>query len=211
MGVRKIRFDKKAAFEMSISTMIIIVLGVIFLIMALALLRSIFFGATQSVDVINTQVMDQLRSLFTDDSQKIIIKLPSNTADIRSGTSNFGFSVAAKTKYGTPVSNYSGIQYKIELVKSSDCYTKLGAALVTRWFTAQKVSSDQGEYYNDIDKYDGKDMGGAVIRISIPEGTILCSQAVKISFIDNTSPEQPKIPLGGDTVTVNVIRASVLG
>jgi len=211
MGVRKIRFDKKAAFEMSISTMIIIVIGVLFLIMALALLRNIFFGAEQSVDIINGQVMTQLRSLFTDDNQKIIIKLPSNTLDIKSGTSNFGFAVAARTKYGTPLANYSGIQYKLELVKTSECYTKLGATMVARWFVAQKISSDQGEYYNDVDNYDQTDMGGASIKLTIPEGTILCTQAVKISFVDNTSPGESRIPIGGDTITINIERAGIAG
>jgi len=211
MGVRKIRLNKKAAFEMSISTMIIIVLGVIFLIMALALLRSIFGGATESVDVINDQVMTQLRSLFTDENQKIIIKLPSNTANIKSGTNNFGFAVVARTKYGTPISDYAGIQYKIELVKTSDCYKKLGATQVINWFTEQKVSTEQNEYYNDINKYDGGDSAGAIIRLSIPEGTIICGQNVLISFIDNTNTEEKKLPIGGDTVTVNIIRAGLLG
>lgn len=199
--------NKRAAFEMSVSTMIIIVLAVVFLILALTLIRNIFGSATQSVDVVNDQVMSQLRALFTDENQKIVIKLSDNTADIRADNTPIGIAVAARTLYGNSPGNYSGIQYKLEPVKTSDCYTKLGITQITRWFTSQKLSTT-GEVYNDMDKFDSVDLAGASIKVQIPEGTISCSQQVRITFIDNTQ-EQKGLPIGGDTLTIQVMRKAL--
>ena len=206
MNLRKIKLRKRAAFELSVSTMIIIVLAVVFLILALTLLRRIFGGATESVNVKNDQMMNQLRSLFTDENQKILIKLPDNTANIRADNQPIGIAIAARTVYGNAPGNYSGIQYSLELMKTSDCYKKLGQTQVERWFIAQKVSSTN-VVYNDMDKYDSVDMAGASLKVNIPEGTTVCTQQVRVSFIDNT--QQQKLPIGGDTLTIQVLRKAL--
>jgi len=202
--------NKKAAFEMSVTTMIVIVLSVVFLILALAFIRNIFGSATDSINVINDQVMDQLRSLFTNENQKVLIKLPDSTAKIRAGSANFGIAVAARTLYGNSPGGYDGIQYKLELSTSSDCYQKLGQTLVEKWFIAQTLSnSAKGDAWNSMDRFDSVDLAGSSIKITIPDGTIQCTQQVKILFVDNTQT-QKALPIGGDTFTIQILRKSLI-
>jgi len=207
MKLRKIKTNKKAAFELSVSTMIVIVLAVVFLILALTLLRRIFGGATESIDKIDAQVMKEIEKMFTDENKKIIVYLgEEKTANIRAGTQGFSFWLAAKTLYGNAVGNWSGIQYKLELDKNSECYKKLGASQIEKWFITQKLSTTT-EIYNDISEYEG-DTAYAKIQLTIPEATTLCSQDVKVSFIDNTQ-EEKKLPIGGLTFTIRILRKAI--
>jgi len=201
---------KKGAFEMSMTTMIVIVLSVIFLIMALVLVRNIFGGATSSVDQINTQVSKEINKLFTDENKKIVIYLGSDkTAKIKAGTSNFGLAIGAQTKYGNPIDNRSDIQYKLELDKNSECYKNVGLAGVQRWFVQQKISGTT-IYWNNIDEAE-VDKAYARILISIPEGTEVCTQRVLVDFVDNTNKEyaEESNTLGLNSFTIEVIKSGL--
>jgi hypothetical protein len=85
--------NKKAAFEMSISTVVVIVIAVVMLILGLAFVGNIFETATKSVDIIDEQVQNELINLFGQSSGKeIIVKLGSQqTAKVKQGTQGFGF------------------------------------------------------------------------------------------------------------------------
>jgi len=85
--------NKKAAFEMSISTVVVIVIAVVMLILGLVFVGRIFETATESVDIIDDQVKNELINLFGQSSGKeIIVKLGSQqTAKVRQGTQGFGF------------------------------------------------------------------------------------------------------------------------
>ena len=63
MKLTKIK-NKKAAIELSIGTVVIIVLAMSMLILGLVLIRNIFTGATESVDQINDNVRSEIIKLF---------------------------------------------------------------------------------------------------------------------------------------------------
>lgn len=202
MKLKKI--SKRGAFELSVTTMIIIVLAIVFLIMALVLLKNIFGGATTSIDKINDQMTKEIEKMFVDENTKVIVYLQDKTAKIRAGTTGFNFWIASRTLYGNSVGNWTGIQYTLELEKTSECYKKLGATLVNKWFVSQSLTSTTPKY-NDINEFNDQDTAYAKIQLTIPEGTTLCSQDVKVLFYDNTQ-EQKLLPIGGTTFTIQVLR-----
>lgn len=75
---------KKGAIELSIGTIVIIVLAMTMLILGLVLIRSIFTGAKYNVDTMNDKVMDEINKLFVED-RKTVIYLANQKAKIQQG------------------------------------------------------------------------------------------------------------------------------
>lgn len=67
---------KKAAMEMSVGTIVTIVLLMTVLIMGLVLVRTIFKSSTENITSIDEAVKDQLRELFVSDNSRKIVILP---------------------------------------------------------------------------------------------------------------------------------------
>jgi hypothetical protein len=202
---------KKAAIEMSMSTVIIIVLAVSFLILGLILLRNIFGNATTSMGTIDDKLKNQLSSLFADEEQQIFIKPDDGQLKIRAGTTNFGFVIGARTRNGNDVAKRSDIQYRLVLDKNApnNCLKKITEAKVRSWFVGSKIATGESDLtYNSITDYKA-DQGFVRIQIDLPSGTVLCTQTVYYDFVDKTDPTLER-PIGGGSFTVEVIRKSLL-
>jgi hypothetical protein len=87
--------NKKAAIEMSISTIVVIVLAMSMLILGLVLVRTIFGGAKYNVDALNKNVEAEINKLFNEKGGRIFVYLPNNQADVTKGKS-FGVAFAIK-------------------------------------------------------------------------------------------------------------------
>ncbi len=81
--------NKKAAVELSIGTIVIIVLAMSMLILGLVLIRGIFRGATDNVEEINDKVKEEIKNLFVNDDERAVLKLTDSTAKVKQG-SEFG-------------------------------------------------------------------------------------------------------------------------
>jgi hypothetical protein len=83
---------KKAAMEMSVGTIVTIVLLMTVLILGLVLVRSIFSGAVENIDGIDQAVKNEINKLFSEDaSRKIVVYPSSRFITIQKGTNNLGF------------------------------------------------------------------------------------------------------------------------
>lgn len=87
--------DKRGAIEMSMTTVVVIVLAMTMLILGLTLVRTIFSGAQYNVKSINDKVRGEINKLFVDEEQRSAIYLPSNTATVKQGES-FGLAFAIR-------------------------------------------------------------------------------------------------------------------
>lgn len=89
--------NKKAQMQMSVGTIVTIVLLMTVLILGLVLVRTIFKGAIDNVNSIDQSVKTEINKLFAeDDSRKIIIYPPSRKIIIKKGNKNylgFAFSI----------------------------------------------------------------------------------------------------------------------
>lgn len=87
---------KKAAMEMSVGTIVTIVLLMAVLILGLTLVRTIFFSATDNIDAIDEAIKSQIKDLFSEDSVKKVVILPaSREFSVKSGASG-GFAISIR-------------------------------------------------------------------------------------------------------------------
>ncbi|MEK6872106.1 MAG: hypothetical protein AABX16_04345 [Nanoarchaeota archaeon] len=77
---------KGGALELSIGTIVILVLAMSMLILGLVLVRTIFTGAKYNVETMNDKVRDQINALFVED-QEGFLYLAENKANIDQGKS----------------------------------------------------------------------------------------------------------------------------
>src|SRR3989344_967194 len=93
----KVRYSKKAAMEMSVGTIVTIVLLVTVLILGLTLIRTIFKSSIDNINGIDQSVKNEINKLFgEDDKIKVIVYPPSRLITIQKGNEEglgFGFSI----------------------------------------------------------------------------------------------------------------------
>ena len=89
--------SKRAAMEMSVGTIVTIVLLMTVLILGLVLIRKIFISSTDNIDSIDQAVKNEINKLFSEDnSRKIVIYPSSKLIKIEKGNQNylgFAFSI----------------------------------------------------------------------------------------------------------------------
>lgn len=151
------RVNKKGAIELSIGTIVIIVLAMSMLILGLVLIKSIFSGAKYNVDEMNDKVKDEIAKLFVEDT-KAVIYLPNRIAEIKQGE-QWGVGFAIQNLIST-----QRFSWRIEVddarIREKCGVTELQAE---RWVTTGgegSVDIASGDKYSDV------------IRFSIPAGTV---------------------------------------
>ncbi len=87
--------SKKAAMEMSVGTIVTIVLLMTVLILGLVMVKSIFSGAVENIDGIDQAVKNEINSLFAEDNtRRIVIYPPTRKVSVKKGEeAGFGFSI----------------------------------------------------------------------------------------------------------------------
>jgi hypothetical protein len=153
---------KKAALELSVGTIVIIVIAMSMLILGLVLVRNIFTGSIHNVDLLNQKVKGEIEKLFVEEGKKVAVYLPKSEAQVKKGDS-FGVAfgvkntaqgeaTAARFSYSVKASDVQrGCQLSLQ---QADTYVTLGG---TRSFDLSPGSSE----YN-------------LVKIQPPESAPLC-------------------------------------
>jgi len=163
--------NKKGAIELSISTIVIIVLAMSMLILGLVLVRSIFKGSTDNVLTMNDNVKEEIRKLFQDVGQRYVLRLSGETATIPQG-SDFGVAFGIKnTVQGDP--NARNFRYHVELADEptnlkKNCGVDVNTAMSWVRFGTGEMSIEPGNTESDR------------IMLSIPDNAPLCTTKYKI-------------------------------
>jgi hypothetical protein len=105
--------EKRGAIELSLSTIVVIVLAIAFLIFGLVLLRNISCSAIGGMQKLDDYTMKQLRELFTEDSTISIIKTQN---EIQRGV-NYGVAFAIRNLG----SNNNKFSYNVQVQDVEDC------------------------------------------------------------------------------------------
>jgi len=87
---------KKGAIELSMTTVVIVVLSMTMLILGLVLIKTILEGAKGSVTIIDQKVKAEINKLFVDEQQAIAVNLPELQASMTKKRV-FGVAVAIRT------------------------------------------------------------------------------------------------------------------
>ena len=176
--------NKKGAIELSIGTVVIIVIAMSMLILGLVLVRNIFTGATESVDSLNDKVRAEITNLFTEEGSKIGIKLGADKiAKIEAGTNGFGIGFGGKTKDGGNIldgTTTTNLWYSLELANAGSptaCVT-FEEFILEQNFSGEKLATPK-RFEEEIGPN-----GYTRLVFNIPEGTAECSESIKIITYD---------------------------
>ena len=89
--------SKRAAIEMSMGTMVIIVLSMIVLVLGIFFIQKIFSAGTNAIDGIDSKVQDEIDNLFAQEGKKLVIYPKEREIRMKQGSSGgFGFSIENK-------------------------------------------------------------------------------------------------------------------
>lgn len=168
------KLNNKGAIELSIGTIVIIVLAMSMLILGLVLIRGIFQGSTDNVSELNDKVKEEIRKLFQEEAQKTTLRLTEETAKVKQG-SEFGFAFGIKnTIGGTP--DQQVFQYYVDIPQETaiDLKKNCGVSIDTAksWISFGKgfnIVLNPGEIYFDR------------ILLNVPTNAPLCT--VKYNII----------------------------
>lgn len=179
--------NKKAAIELSIGTIVIIVIAMSMLILGLVLVRQIFTGATESVDILDDKVQNEIKNLFNDENQDVIIKLGSDkTVKIKPGSDTILVGVGARHPEGERLESPSSLRYTLNLDSvstSENCLRKLGESRTRDLFVTSLGIPIP------FDEIDGPN-AFAGVEIKIPKGTTVCSQKVLVEVRDSINSNE---------------------
>jgi hypothetical protein len=178
--------NRKAAMELTMGTMVTMVLLVAVLILGGYLVNRIFFGATESIDQINTQVRSEITKLFSEDStRKIIIYPQSRTVPLKKGSQGNGFAFSIRN-----VETTAGEFTYVVSASETDC---------------QALTIAQADTFIGLGKTDTITIGPGdvmddpvLVTFNIPETAPPCSVRYNIDLTRNGQ-------VYGSTVGVNVI------
>jgi len=88
--------NKKGAMELSMSTIVILVIAMAMLVGGLVLVRIIYTGAEDAIGGINKGVEDEIDKLFTNSDAKIAIYPSSRKIEIKQNTPGKGFAFSVR-------------------------------------------------------------------------------------------------------------------
>lgn len=131
--------NRKAALELSISTIVIIVMAVTMLILGLVLVRTIMCGALVTSLDLTQKMKDQINKLFQDTGNDVILlQGPNNIVSIQPGEPSaiwFAFKPSVQTEY-----NYQFNVYLTDKYKRAPYSLK--EEIVESWFTTPLSGKD---------------------------------------------------------------------
>jgi len=164
--------QKKGAMELSIGTIVIIVLAMSMLILGLVLVKTIFTGAKYNVDTMNDKVRDEINKLFVEDKKIVIYLANTNLAEMKQGES-FGVAFAVKSlKTGT--TEAAKFQYDVTVANPSEVKSNCG---INEKEALSWISTGRSSQINIAPG----DFKGWVVRFEIPETAPLCTLRYNIN------------------------------
>ena len=129
--MRSILNSKKGAIELSMTTVVVIVLAMTMLILGLTLVKTIFTGAKNVADLTNQQVTAQIQKLLVGEEQRSAVYLTDQKATVKQGDT-YGIAFGIKNN-----GNEGAFTYTTKLV-SKNCLRDDPM----KWFTLPPSSSE---------------------------------------------------------------------
>jgi len=175
--------------ELSIGTIVIIVLAMSMLILGMVLVKNIFTGSSQNILSMNDKVRDRIGALFVEDT-KTVVFLTNNIAKIKQDE-EWGIPIAVKNIHKGADSSGT-FSYDVYLadsdVTSQNC--GIGEADINKWIIARKTDNFELGPGEDTTR---------IVRFFIPDGSPLCI----VSF--NVEVEKDGVHYATDFFDVEVV------
>ena len=182
--------SKKAAMEMSVGTIVTIVLLMSVLVLGIFLVQKVFRSGTNAIDSIDDQVQNEIAKLFAEEDLRLVIYPTSRDITLKKGDESKGFAFSVKNK-GTEAAAFS---YEVSAEPSFDFEGRCGSGF----------SKSKADYYllknsGDFELGPGNAMGLAeIVRFSIPEDATPCTIPYRIQV------DKEQVAYEGATVFVTI-------
>ena len=170
----KKELSKKGALELSIGTIVVLVLAMAMLIMGLILVQNIFSGGTDAVNKINNEVLKGIDDMFSDSDAKIVIYPTSRKFTLEQGSQGDGFAFSIRN---TELDDIDLI-YSIEVDSSFDINDKC------------KISVESANRWLDVDAGSFTIAGSSkldmpeLVTFTIPDNAPACTIPFRINVND---------------------------
>lgn len=89
---------KRGALELSIGTIVIVVLAMTMLVLGIVLLQNIFSGSTDAIDSINKGVLNEIDKLFSSSDKRMAVYPTTSKIEIKQGVQGKGFAFSIRNK-----------------------------------------------------------------------------------------------------------------
>lgn len=167
---------KKAAMEMSIGTIVVIVLAMSMLILGIVLVRNIFSSGTSAVDASHEQVMDQISQMFGND-KKVGIVPTTGKVEIKQGTGD-GFRIAIQNlERGSDGQN---ARFSYEVVVSE---IESGCSITEQEINDWMLGSSESDMAIPVGESDSPR-----VILNVPDNAELCTFLLRANVFINGNP-----------------------
>lgn len=167
--------SKRAAMEMSVGTIVTIVLLMSVLILGIFLIQRIFFIARGAIDLTDQQLRNEINKLFADDeSKKMIVYPETRTVEIKKGEGDeFAFVINNRNQAEETFS----YEVKAEEI-ASDCQMSISQAdnMIRLGKSRDGIRLGSGDLLEQPIR----------VRISVPETASLCEIRYSITIDDSS-------------------------
>jgi hypothetical protein len=162
--------DKRAAMELSMGTIVILVLAMIMLIMGIVLIRTIFDTAGGAITEIDDGVKSEINKIFADPSKKLVLYPAKRTITLKQRSQGEGFAFAVRN---TEIDSLE-FTYAVEVDPSFDIREKchITKAEADQWLLIDSGSVSLGPGQ--------KQEEGELILFNIPDSAPPCTIPYKI-------------------------------
>ena len=168
--------SKKAAMELSIGTIVIVVIAMAMLILGIMLVRNVFFGGQRAVNTLNDQVSNEINKLFGED-KKLVIYPSTNQIEVKKEKQE-GFAIGIKNKIQGSAGQKALFSYEIKPVSDTEKDCGLSKEEVMELFS---TNAYKGE---DIPIAPG-DSESLLILFETGEETPLCTVRFRVDIKAN--------------------------
>ena len=174
--------NKKAAMEMSVGTIVTVVLLMTVLIMGLVMVKNIFSSQNENVDMIDDAIKNQINDLYSQDSSKKIVVSPTTKlVKIQKGDNIGYFGFAVRNTGNLDESNL--FSYKVSISNPENninCGVGVDDALslISLGLEDEGIYIDDGTFMED----------SIIIRFNIPDGFPLCEIRYKLQIYEGATP-----------------------
>lgn len=179
--------NKKGALELSIGTVVIIVIAMSMLILGLVLVRTIFTTTTANIKSIDRGVKNKIQELFSEDEKKKLVLIPDEgITELKQGETGSGFALSIRdTHTGSGTATYS---YDVAIDDpqiGQKCGTSNPDAVIG---TGGWARIDVGKSISGISLNYGNPMEDPVhVRFSVSESAPICTFRLKVTVRDTTA------------------------
>jgi len=170
---------KRGAMELSVGTIVVIVLAMSMLILGLVLVKNIFGASNKIVSMTEDQLVSEVQQLFGAE-KKLAIYPTNKQIDAKIGKkTGFGIAIKNKVQGGATPQKFS---YEV-VVNDPDIQTKCGFGpdTVKTW-----LIHGTGRAGSDIE-IPPSEIKGEIVLFTVPEGTSLCTIRLGVTVKYGTS------------------------